>query len=258
MAEALCEAGVRPDLIIGTSAGSLNGAWLAAHPGHEGLAKLRNMWLSVRRKDVFPVSPGRFVLGIAGRRDHLVSSDALRRWLEARVPVSRLEDVAIPFHVMATDLMTGGSVRLSTGTLIDALLASTAIPGVFPPVSLGDRLLVDGGISADTPVGEAVDLGADTVYVLPTVGVDDEARRPKGAAAVALQAMAHILGHASDSEIQANADRCNLYVVPAPPTSQLSPFSFAHTRTLIEEARSVTRDWLRTATPMRPEATPIS
>jgi NTE family protein len=147
---------------------------------------------------------------------------------------------------MATDLMSGEAVRLSSGDLITALLASAAIPGVYPPVSLGGRMLVDGGIASDTPIGEAVSLGADTVYVLPTVGVDT-GRRPRGAAGIALRAMAHILGYASDSEVEANADRCRLYVVPAPPTSDISPFSFAHSRKLVDVARTTTEAWLPTA-----------
>src|SRR4051812_40604148 len=95
MAEALFEAGIRPDLIIGKSAGALNGTWLAGHHGREGVAGLRELWLSVRRRQIFPLSPG-VLLGLAGRRDHLISSGALERWLRANAPFPRLEDAAIP------------------------------------------------------------------------------------------------------------------------------------------------------------------
>jgi NTE family protein len=248
MAEALTDAGIRPDLIVGSSAGSLNGAWLAAYPDRQGVAELRQLWLSVRRRDIFPLSPVSVMGGVTGRRDYLVSSAALKRWLNSRVAYRRVEQARTPLHIMATDLVTGEAVRLSSGDLITALLASTAIPGIYPPVSLGGRVLVDGGIADDTPIGEAVSLGADRVYVLPTVGVED-GHRPRGAAGVALRAMAHILGHASDSEIEANADRCELYVVPAPPTSTISPFSFAHSRRLMDTAHSTTAAWLPTAKP---------
>src|SRR5438132_1145215 len=97
---------------------------------------------------------------------------------------------------MAEALM-GAGVRPD---LIAALLSSTAIPGIFPPVPFGDRTLIDGGIAADTPISEAVALGANRVFVLPTVGVDDGGR-PRGASGVALRAMAHLLGHASEGEI---------------------------------------------------------
>jgi NTE family protein len=248
MAEALLEAGIAPDLIVGTSAGSLNGAWLAAYPELEGVAELRRLWLSVKRREIFPFAPISIVAGLSGRRDYLVKSAGLQRWLDQHVPYRRVEQARIPFHIMTTDLVTGEAVRLSSGDLITGLLASTAIPGIYPPVALGGRLLVDGGIAADTPIGEAVSLGADEVYVLPTVGVEG-GDRPTGAGGVALRAMAHVLGQASDSEVEANADRCRLFVVPPPPTSNISPFSFAQSAQLINSAHSITAHWLRTAVP---------
>jgi NTE family protein len=249
MAQALVDAGIEPDLIVGTSAGSLNGAWLAAYPDRQGVAELGKLWLSVKRRDIFPLSPIKIMGGLTGRHDYLVSADGLKSWLLRRVPYSRIEQARVPFHVMTTDLVSGEAVRLSSGDLITALLASAAIPGIYPPVRLGGRLLVDGGIAADTPIGEAVSLGADRVYVLPTVGVED-GRPPHGAGGVALRAMAYILGHASDSEIEANGDRCQLYVVPAPPTSAISPFSFAHSRSLMDTARKATAAWLPSAKPV--------
>jgi NTE family protein len=149
---------------------------------------------------------------------------------------------------MATDLATGGAVTLSSGNALDALLASTAIPGIFPPVELGGRLLVDGGIAADTPISQAVELGADRVYVLPTVGIQPDAR-PSTAPAVALQALSHLLGYAADHEIAANAARCTLYVAPALPVRDISPFDFSHSQELIQGALASTRTWLATATP---------
>jgi NTE family protein len=249
MAEALSEAGIRPDLIVGASAGALNGAWLAAHPGPNGVAELRELWCTVRRREIFPFSPLRIMLGLLGRKDHVVDAKHLTRWLAARAPLSRLERARIPLHVMATDLATGLPVMLSTGDALDALLASTAIPGIYPPVQLDGRLLVDGGIAADTPISQAVQLGADTVYVMPTVGIDASAR-PTSAPSVALQALAHVLGHASDNEITANAERCALYVIPALPTRDISPFDFRHSRALIDGALASTREWLTVAKPV--------
>jgi NTE family protein len=248
MADALIEAGIQPDLIVGTSAGALNGAWLAGHPGPDGVAELRELWSKVRRREIFPFSPFRIMLGLLGRRDHVVTANGLAGWLAVRAPFSRLEQARIPLHVMATDLVTGAAVMLSSGDALDALLASTAIPGVYPPVPLDGRLLVDGGIAADTPITQAVQLGADTVYVLPTVGIQAGAR-PTRAPSIALQALAHLLGHASDNEIAANADRCALYVVPALPTRDISPFDFTHGQELMDAALTATREWLAVAKP---------
>jgi len=249
MLEALLEAGITPDFIVGTSAGALNGCWLAGHPDVDGVAELRQLWKSVRRKDVFPLSPLGAVRALAGRRDHVVSAGRLERWLSERVPFQRLEDATVPLHVMATDLMTGEPVVLSTGDIVAALLASTAMPGIFPPVSIDGRLLVDGGVTSDTPVPEAVQLGADVIYVLPTVGVE-RGSRPRSAPGVALLALAHMLGHASDSEVAASAATTTVYVAPAPATGSISPFNFDHSEELMDTGFAATRAWLADPVPV--------
>lgn len=249
MAEVLIGAGITPDLIVGTSVGSLNGAWLASHTGVAGVAGLRELWLSVRRRDIFPFSPVQVMMGLVGRRDHLVSSVCLGRWLSLHAPFFQIQQASIPLYVMATDLLTGKAVTLSTGDVIEALLASSAIPGVFPPVEFDGRLLVDGGISANTPISQAVALGADTVYVLPTVGTDGGVR-PRSAPGVTFQAVAHLLGQTSESEVRANADRCTLYIVPPTSSKGISPFDFSHSRELMDDSHRRTADWLKSPQPV--------
>ncbi|MDQ6616082.1 MAG: patatin-like phospholipase family protein [Actinomycetota bacterium] len=252
MLEVLTEAGIEPDLIVGSSVGALNGAWSAKHTGPQGARMLRDVWLTVRRRDVFPFSPVRIVRGLAGRSDHTVSSAPLARWLSVRAPFYQLEQAAIPLHVVATDLMTGKPVVLSTGDAVDALLASAAIPGMFPPVEINGLLLVDGGLSANTPISQAVDRGADVVYVLPTI-TGEAGGRPASAASVTFQAVAHLLGNASLSEIRANASRCTLYVVPAPRSIGVSPFDFRHSRELMDLARGTTEAWMASRQPVAAE-----
>lgn len=249
MAEVLIGAGIEPDLIVGTSVGALNGAWLASHLGPAGVNELRDVWLSVRRRDIFPFSPIQCLLGLSGRRDSFVSSAALARWLAVRAPFYQLEQALIPLHLMATDVQTGEPVMLSTGDVIDSLLASTAIPGVYPPVELHGRLLFDGGIAANTAISQAVALGADTVYVLPTAG-SQPVSRPRTAAAVGFIAVAHLLGHASHSEVMLNAGRCTLYVVPPPPAAGVSPFDFRHSRELMDAAAASARAWMTEPVPV--------
>jgi NTE family protein len=249
MVEVLIGAGIQPDLIVGSSVGALNGAWLASHTGLEGAAMLRDVWLSVRRRDIFPFSPLRIVRGLCGFADHTVSSAPLARWMSVRAPFFQLEQAAIPLHVVATDLLSGSPVVLSTGDVIEALLASSAIPGVFPPVEINGRVLVDGGLAANSPVSQAVDLGADVVYLLPTVD-DGPGGRPKSAVGVALQSVAHLMGHASLAEIRANASRCTLYVVPPPRSIGVGPFDFSHSRELIELGRSSAQAWLASRQPV--------
>lgn len=249
MVSVLIDAGIRPDLIVGTSVGALNGAWLASHPGPAGAQLLREVWLSVRRRDIFPCSPIRIVRGLTGRIDHTVSSAPLARWMAVRAPFFQLEQAPIPLHVLATDLLRGTPVVLSTGDAIEALLASAAIPGVFPPVEINGRLLVDGGLAANTPVSQAVDLGADVVYLMPTIS-EEPGGRPKGAPSVVFQSMAHLLGNASRSEVRANASRCTLYIVPPPRSIGVAPFDFRHSRELIDLGRESTTKWISSRQPV--------
>jgi len=249
-AQALLERGLGPDLIFGASAGSLNGTWLAHDPTLSGVAALRELWLTVRRREIFPFSPLTLTAGLVGRRDHTVSSGPMTRWLESHVPFQRLEQAGLPLVVTATDLASGQPVYLSRGPLVPALMASSAMPGVFPPVELEGRLLVDGGMAADTPVGVAVEAGADRVYVLPTTGPGTFGR-PRGASDVILRSIRVMLGTASAAEIGAWTSRVDIYVVAAPFLPGSSPFSFKHTGLLMEAGRSAAREWLRTARPVK-------
>ncbi|MCU4186092.1 patatin-like phospholipase family protein [Acidiferrimicrobium sp. IK] len=253
-AEALVAAGHAPDLLIGTSAGSLNAAWLAADPTPRGVASLRRLWLEVRRNQIFPFRPVAAGLGLLGRRDHLVPNTALTRWLSAHLPYRRLEEARLPITVTATDLDTGDPVYFSSGDAIPALVASCAVPGVFPPVALGGRTLVDGGLAADAPIEVAMEAGADRIFVLPTLGPTPPGR-PRGAGDVLLRSVNLMLGNARDSEIGPWADRVDIFVVPAPWVPGVSPFSFSHGLQLMTEARARTEAWLPAARPVAPGET---
>lgn len=257
-AEALLAAGIEPDFLIGASAGSLNAAWLAADPTRRGAQILRSLWLSVPRRAVFPLSPVTIALGLAGRRDHTVTNEALRRWLEEHLPYRQIDEARLPLSITATDLHSGEPVFLTRGALVPALLASCAMPGVYPPVLIRDQLLVDGGVSADAPIRRAVSLGADRIYVLPTLPAGPFAR-PQGAVELLLRTVGLMLGAARNTEIEAWAEVCELYVLPAPSLPSASPFSFRHTAELIERAHGLTRAWLADAAPVsapRPLAAP--
>ncbi|WP_248581671.1 patatin-like phospholipase family protein [Nocardioides sp. InS609-2] len=110
---ALGEAGIRPDLIVATSVGAVNGAWIA---GEGDIEDLLDVWRALRRSDVFPAGPVGGLLGFLGRSDHLGSDGGLRRLLRTHLRFSDLESAATPLHVAATDLLTGEGVLLSSGT----------------------------------------------------------------------------------------------------------------------------------------------
>lgn len=165
MLAAVAESDVRPDLVVGTSVGALNGAWVAAGAP---LDELADVWRSLRRSSAFPASPLRGLLGLSGRTDHLVSNRSLRRILHDNLRFDRLEDAPTPLHVVVTDVLSGAGVLLSSGPAESTILASAAIPGVLPPVLLDGRAHMDGGVVDNSPISHAVELGADTIWVFAT------------------------------------------------------------------------------------------
>ena len=168
MLYALVESGLRPGMIVGTSVGAINGAFLASRPDLPGIAEMARLWSSLRRKDVLGVDLGTLVGGFRGKPRHLFHSASIRRILDSFVTFRRLEDAPIPLTVVATALGTGEAVVLNSGDATTALLASSAVPRLLPAVEVDGRLLVDGAAAADVPVCQALSLGARDLYVLPT------------------------------------------------------------------------------------------
>jgi hypothetical protein len=136
---ALADRGITPDLVIGTSVGALNAAWIAGRPGLEGTQQLAKVWSAVGRGDIFPTRPWTGALGLLGRANHTVPSSPLRSLLHQHLNYALLEDAPIPVRLVATEVTTGQEVVLAHGDAVDAVSASAALPGVFPPVRIDGR-----------------------------------------------------------------------------------------------------------------------
>lgn len=244
MLRELVQSGVRPDLVVGSSVGALNAVHFAAVPTPEGVERLERIWRTVRRRDVFPVSPLGAMLRFLTGRGALVPQTALRRLLERHLPLGRLEDAALPRYVVATDLLDGSEVRLSAGPAVDALLASTAIPGIFAPVRHAGRYLVDGGVTNNTPIATAVALGASRVIVLPTGIACALDTPPRGMVAVALHALTLLIAQQLVSDVERLRDRAQILVVPPLCPLAVSSYDFSHGGELIDRAAAATARWL--------------
>jgi NTE family protein len=251
MARALMESGHHPDILFGTSAGALNAAWLAADPTISGIESLARMWTTVRRRDVFPVHPLLLLAGLAGLRDSTFSSAAFTKWLRTTTALRRLEDGVLPLVVVAADLENGEEVLLETGPAVPALLASAAMPGIFPPVRVGGRWLVDGSVISDTPVGPAVKAGADRVWVLPSIP-SVPMLRPRTALDVLLRSVSITLARYTANIVTQWAGRCELFLLPAPLVPGVSPFDFGKSRELMDAAYRLSMAWLEEARPVGP------
>src|SRR5829696_3669949 len=237
MLRALFERAIAPDLIVGTSVGAINGAFVASRPPTvETADALAGVWHELGRRDVFPLSPLTGLLGIAGGRNHLVPLTGLRRLVAGHLELKRLEDAPVPLHVVAVDLFTGRERRLAHGPALDAVLASTAIPGVFPPVEWEDTELIDGGVANNTPISHALELGCDQVYVLPTGAACALPEEPHGALGMAIHAMSQLVHLRLNTEIAAFADDPRLIVLPPPCPITVQPIDFSRAATLIDDA----------------------
>lgn len=245
MLQALEQAGIRPQLVVGASVGAINAAYYAAAPDAAGIARLQRIWLGLRSADVFPFSLLGTALCLAGRRDHLAFPHRLRTLIDAQLPYRRLQDAPLPCHVVATDALDGTEVVLSQGDAAQALLASAAIPAVFPAVTVDGRALIDGGIASNTPIAAAFALGASRVFVLPT-GLPCALRAPpRGAVAIALHALNLLAMRQLLADVDRFADRCELVVVPPLCPLATNTYDFSKTAELIQRAETDTRRWLQ-------------
>jgi NTE family protein len=237
MLEALYERGIAPDLIVGTSVGAVNGAYIASRPQTVQTARsLGDVWRGLRRPQVFPMAFIGGFLGFTGRRTHLVPSRGLRRLVTRHGGFVNLEDAPIPLHVIATDAATGEELPLSHGNTVDAVLASAAIPAVFPPVSWDGRLLIDGGISNYAPISDAVEHGADTVYVLTSGTACGLRAAPSGAIPLLLHSMSFLITRRLVVDIEHFSDRAELFVMPPPCPVSVPPHDFGQASGLIERS----------------------
>ncbi|OMC07647.1 patatin-like phospholipase family protein [Mycobacterium sp. SP-6446] len=251
---ALADEGESPDLIVGTSVGAVNGGWIASRPDAAGIRGLADLWVSLSRRDIFPTHPLAGVLGMLGRRSHLVPNTGLRHLLADKLEFERLEEAPVPLHVVATDVISGTDVRLSSGDAVDAIAASAAIPGVFPPVRIDGRHLMDGGVVNNTPISHAVQLGADRIWVLPTGYSCDLPAAPKTAVNMALHAMTLAVNHRLAVDIERFEHDVDIRVIrPLCPVAT-SGADFSHGAMLIERSHAATREWLAARPPAKGQA----
>jgi NTE family protein len=245
MLEALYERGIRPDLLVGSSVGAINAAFIASRPPTVQTARdLQQVWRGLTRTDVFPANPVTAGLGLLGWRDHSVSAGSLRQLMRRHLEIERLEDAAVDLHVVTVDVLTGEEVLLSSGAAVDAVLASAAIPGVFPAVPWGSRLLMDGAVANNAPISHAIELGADRVIVLHAIGTEPLSRAPHGVLAAGAAAMFRALTQRFAEDIVRYADAAELLILPAPQVEAIMPTDFAHAHELIAAARARARSRL--------------
>jgi len=243
MLKALVGAGIDVDLVVGSSVGAINGAYFAGAPTVDGMQQLERIWLAIRRQDIFPVNWWS-LFGFARRRDFLVGSHGIRGLVEANLAYRNLEDATVPMHVVATDVLSGAPVVLSSGNAADAIVASTAIPAAFASVLIGSQYLMDGAVTSNTPVRVAVALGAQRLIVLPTGFACNLYEPPRGALASALHALTLLIANQLVAELDALPRDIDYAIAPSLCPLAWSAYDFNRAKDMIDGAESSTRSWI--------------
>ncbi|MGY1803814.1 patatin-like phospholipase family protein [Blastococcus sp. SYSU D00922] len=215
MLRALFEREIRPDVIVGTSVGAINGALIAADPGPAAVERLRAVWEELASEGVFAGSVLARMGTLVRTRTHLHPREPLRDLLAAHLPVRTFAELRVPFQCVAASIERAAEHWFSDGSLVEAVLASSAVPGLLPPVELDGEHYLDGGLVHSIPVGRAVALGADTIYVLHVGRIDRPLRPPTKPWEVAQVAFEIARRHRFAADLAALPPGVTLHVLPS-------------------------------------------
>nr|WP_281380042.1 patatin-like phospholipase family protein [Nocardioides ginsengisegetis] len=174
MLRALFERGITPDLVLGTSVGALNGAMVARDPTLDSLERLTELWrgASENSREVYGDRALRTVRRAVATGTHIYSAKPLKKRLAEELGEITFEELPVRFQVCAASIERAAEHWFETGRVVDAVVASAAVPGLLPPAKVGEEHFLDGGIVNSVPLGRAVQLGATTVYVLQVGRID--------------------------------------------------------------------------------------
>ena len=214
MLRALSEAGIRPDVVVGTSVGAINGAFVAAYPDGAA-ARLSQLWQGDALGRAFSERLWGRVVRLARSGTHLYSIEPLRQVLGDLLPGDDFADLELPFHCVAASIEHASARWFSSGPVVPAVLASCAVPGLLPPVEVDGEHYFDGGLVHSIPVGRAVALGARTVYVLHVGRIESPLAVPRRPWEVGLVAFEIARRYRFHEEMAALPDHVRVHVLPA-------------------------------------------
>ena len=214
MLRALLEHDLVPDLVVGTSVGAINGAAVASDPTLHNIKRLAETWSDIERSDVFAGSLLGRLATLARTGTHLHGNDALRAQITEALPVPLIEDLPVRFQCVAASIERAAEHWFETGPIVDAVLASSAVPGILPPVKVGDEHFIDGGIVNSIPVNRAVELGATRIFVMHVGRLDRPLEPPRWPWEVALVAFEIARRHRFLGDLASLPDTVEVHVLP--------------------------------------------
>jgi NTE family protein len=209
------------------------------------------MWETLGRSDMLGGSLVGRVAGLVSRRTALHGNSALRRMLRDRLPARTFEDLAVPFECVAASIERAREHWFDSGELVEPVLASCALPGVFPPVQIGDEHFLDGGLVNSIPLGRAITRGADTVWVLHVGRLEEDLAAPRFLWEVAFVAFEISRRHRFFSDLERVGSEVTVHVLPTGlpqrPSATWSNLRYRDTRRIAgraELAYDATREYL--------------
>ncbi|SDG46572.1 NTE family protein [Lentzea fradiae] len=246
MLRALREHGVRPDLVVGTSVGSVNGSLLALDPD-EAASRLAVLWEGMTRQRVFPGGPIAQLRSLRANKTYLFPNTGLAGVLAGGLGGAEdFESLALPFGAVSVDCVTGEAVTITSGQLVPAILASSAIPGIYPPVRIGDRVLYDGGVLANVPIRQALAMGAKSLVVLDCAFPGHLPTVPQTLAETLLFWATLGMRNQAVLEVELASQQAPVLYLPGPPVQAVTPLDFSRTAELVEASYQASATFLTT------------
>lgn len=251
---ALLERSILPDLIVGTSVGALNGAAVAADPTLQTVQRLGETWLNLDDDHIFGGSIFAGAANLFRNRTHLHSNEGLRRLIESALPATRFDELKIPFQCVAASIERAAEHWFEKGSLIEAILASAAVPGVLPPVEINGEHFVDGGIVNSIPVSRAVELGANEIYVLQVGRIESPLSPPRTPLQVGLVAFEIARRHRFARDLASLPPGVQAHILPTgePKRASIRQLNYRDFRAIsrrIDRAHQAAAEYLSSALP---------
>jgi NTE family protein len=215
MLRALVEREIAPDLIVGSSVGALNGAFIAADPSMGSVERMTDLWTGLSARGVFGGSVFGQLSTLARHGTHLHDNDGLRRLLDGGLSGMTFADLTVRFECVAACIERAAAHWFSTGPVTDAVLASCAVPGLLPPVQIGVEHFLDGGLVRSVPIGRAAELGARRIFVLHVGRLEQPLRPPSRPWQVALVAFEIARRHQFEEELSSLPTGVEVHVLPS-------------------------------------------
>ena len=253
MLRALGEAQIHPDLVVGTSVGAINGAFVAADPD-TAAERLGQLWAGAHLQRAFSGTLLGRATRLARSGTHLHEIEPLRRMLESELPAKDFSDLRLPFNCVAASVEHASARWFTSGPLAPAVLASCAVPGLLPPVEIDGEHFFDGGLVDSIPVGRAIELGAGTVYVLQVGRIERPLAPPRRLWEVGLVAFEIARRHRFHEEMSNLPGNVTVHVLPSggtqrpPDLSQLRYRNKTDVHANIERAYIASKKYLAALT----------